>query len=117
MLIFAAITASPILVAIGSSSLWLVEVSYLPQLWRLYRLKEADEFSFLFPGLNVLGRVAGLALAITQHSPLFGWFFVTGIILRLALLSEVIYYRSRAKKIKADKASDASLAGVTAAAS
>ena len=117
MLIFASITASPFLVAVGSSSLWLVEVSYLPQLWRLYRLKEAEEFSFLFPGLNVLGRIAGLALAITQHSPLFGWFFVTGIVLRLALLTEVIYYRARTKKLKAQQISEQPLVGFSAAAS
>ena len=83
---------------IGTIGLYLVEASYLPQLWRLYRLKEADEFSYMFPGLNVLGRLAGLALAISHHSQLFGWFFVVGITLRLALLGQVVYYRTVAKR-------------------
>ena len=94
----ATIASHSFVTLLGSVGLYMVEVSYLPQLWRLYRLKEADEFSFLFPGLNIVGRLAGLYVAIATHSPQFGWFFVVGIILRLALMSEVVYYRSRSKR-------------------
>lgn len=99
MTLFAMI--SPMFSGLGVASLWLVEASYLPQLWRLYRMKEADEFSFLFPGLNILGRLAGLAMSVSQGSQVFGWFFFTGIVLRMALLGEVIYYRTRSKRIQA----------------
>ncbi|MER3474878.1 MAG: hypothetical protein C4335_12845 [Armatimonadota bacterium] len=37
-------------------AMWLMEGSYLPQLIRLYRVKEAEEFALLFPLLNVTGR-------------------------------------------------------------
>ncbi len=75
--------------------LYLVEASYLPQLWRLYRLKEADEFSFLFPGLNIAGRTCGVIFSITHHQSVLGWFFVVGIVLRATLLAQVCYYRLR----------------------
>lgn len=78
--------------------LYLVEASYIPQLWRLYKLKEADEFSFLFPGLNIIGRLCGVIASIHSHNATFGWFFFVGIILRLTLLSEVCFYRLRARR-------------------
>ncbi|HEY3779710.1 MAG TPA: PQ-loop repeat-containing protein [Fimbriimonadaceae bacterium] len=87
-----------IITVVGGSGLYLVEASYLPQIHRLYKLKEADEFSFLFPGLNIVGRLFGLALSITQHQPAFGWFFFIGILLRSVLLGQVIYYRTKKKK-------------------
>jgi len=87
-----------VLLLVGKLGIWLVEGSYLPQLWRLYRLKEADEFSFFFPALNIAGRLCGLAVAVDAGSVLFSWFFVVGITLRAALLAQVIYYRGLARR-------------------
>jgi uncharacterized protein with PQ loop repeat len=84
---------------IGGSGLYLVEASYLPQLFRLHKLKEADEFSFLFPALNIVGRLAGVMLSIHDNKPTFTLFFIVGIVLRSALLSQVIYYRTRKKRL------------------
>lgn len=92
----------PILAILGKSGIWLVEASYLPQLWKLYRIKEAHEFSFLFPGLNVAGRLAGVGVAIQTNNAFLAWFFVVGICLRLILLGQVIYYRRRAKRTHLD---------------
>lgn len=89
---------SGFVVYLGAAGLWLVEASYLPQIWRLFKLKEADEFSFLFPGLNIAGRVAGVIYTIEQGSFLLTWFFVVGITLRLILLGQVVFYRASKKR-------------------
>jgi uncharacterized protein with PQ loop repeat len=75
--------------------LYVVEASYLPQLWRLYRLKEADEFSFLFPILNTVGRICGVIYSLTTNEASMAAFFITGIVLRCTLLAQVVFYRRR----------------------
>lgn len=79
--------------------LYIVEASYLPQLWRLYRLKRADEFSVLFPFLNIFGRACGVVCSLMLHQSIFGWFFTFGIVLRSCLLLQVVYYRLRSTRI------------------
>ena len=86
-------------VLLGLLATGLVEGSYLPQLWRLHQLKHADEFSLLFPLLNLIGRLAGLSAAILQHSTVFSGFFLVGIVVRALLLSQVLYYRSLSRKL------------------
>ena len=88
---------------IGALGLWLVEGSYLPQLWRLYRMKEAEEFSLMFSGLNLVGRLAGFAYALTVGQAVFGWFFLVGASLRGVLLFQVFYYRARKRRIDRDR--------------
>jgi len=87
---------------IGASGIWLVEASYLPQIWKLFRMKEAYEFSFLFPALNIAGRLAGLVLSIQHGSAIFTWFFIVGIALRFVLFAQVIYYRAKAHRAAFD---------------
>ena len=93
-----------ILSILGVCGLYLVEASYLPQLWRLYRLKEAHEFSFLFPGLNITGRLFGVVYSASQGQLVITWFFVVGIVLRSVLLGQVCYYRARTRRIHAARA-------------
>lgn len=80
----------PILSVVG---LYVVELSYVPQLWRLYKLKKADEFSYYFPFMNIFGRMCGVIVAMNSHQNIFGWFFLVGIALRTGFLLEVTYYR------------------------
>ena len=87
---------------IGASGIWLVEASYLPQIWKLYRIKEAYEFSFMFPALNIAGRLAGLMLSIQNGSAIFSAFFLVGILLRLTLFGQVVYYRAKGNKAEFD---------------
>jgi len=87
---------------IGASGIWLVEASYLPQIWKLFRLKEAHEFSFLFPSLNIAGRLAGLMLSMQQGMVIFSWFFIIGILLRVTLFAQVVYYRAKSKSASFD---------------
>ena len=84
---------------LGLIATWLVEGSYVPQLWRLYKLKHADEFSLLFPLLNLMGRIAGLAASILKQDAVFSGFFLVGIVVRLTLLCQVLYYRARARRL------------------
>jgi PQ loop repeat protein len=83
--------------------LYLIEASYLPQLWRLHKLKQAHEFSFLFPGLNILGRLFGVAYSLSKGDQVIGLFFIVGIVLRGTLLGQVLYYRARARRLGAQK--------------
>lgn len=78
---------------VGTLGIWCIEASYAPQILRLWRRKEADDISLLFPGLNVLGRVLALIYSIHMGSSVFIFGFMLGIFMRSALLSQVIYYR------------------------
>jgi len=77
----------------GSAGFLAIEASYVPQIARLHRLKRAEEVSFFFPALNVLGRVLALVYALGQHESVFVSGFVMGIALRLVLLGQVAWYR------------------------
>ena len=79
----------------GIIGFWLIEGSYLPQIQLLYRLKEAEEFSLLFPSANLIGRVLALIYAFSRHESVFVLGFALGIVLRLILLSQVVWYRRR----------------------
>ena len=59
-------------------------------------MKRAEEVSFFFPLLNVLGRVLALAYALGRHESVFVSGFVLGIALRLVLLGQVAWYRRSA---------------------
>ena len=78
---------------LGSLGLLSIEVSYLPQIVRLHRLKRADEVSLFFPSLNGLGRLFALAYSLHSHQPVFVAGFLAGLMLRCTLLVQVIYYR------------------------
>ena len=77
----------------GSLGLLAIEGSYLPQLMRLYRLKQADEISYLFPALNLFGRLFAFAYSVSTQNAVFTIGFFVGSCLRLVLLVQVAWYR------------------------
>jgi lipid-A-disaccharide synthase-like uncharacterized protein len=80
---------------LGAAGLVAIEGSYVPQIVRLFRLKKADEISYLFPGLNLAGRLMALAYSIAVGNAVFSVGFFFGAALRLALLAQVAWYRRR----------------------
>lgn len=72
----------------------LMECSYIPQLAKLYQMKEADEFSLLFPSMNFLGRLLAAAYSLSIHQYTLGFGFVFGMAIRFTLMMQVIYYRT-----------------------
>ncbi|HZO90502.1 MAG TPA: PQ-loop repeat-containing protein [Chthonomonadaceae bacterium] len=80
---------------IGTLGFWLIEASYIAQILKLYRMKEAEEFNLLFPGLNLLGRILAVIYAISQGKGVFVFGFTLGIVLRCVLLGQVALYRYR----------------------
>ena len=77
----------------------LVEVSYMPQIARLFRMKEAHEFHLLYPSLNLVGRIVALIGAVALNRPDMMWSFIIGISVRATLLSQVLYYRRREARL------------------
>lgn len=70
-----------------------IELSYLPQIARLHRLKRADDVSYFFPLLNVAGRILALAYSVARGEDVFVVGFLVGVVLRTALLAQVVWYR------------------------
>ena len=80
-------------IIIGTIGMWCIEGSYLPQLLRLYRLKEARDVSMLFPALNLVGRAIVLAYSLHLGEQVMILGFTLGCLMRATLLCQVIYYR------------------------
>ena len=78
---------------LGGLGMLAIELSYVPQILRLGRLKRADEVSYLFPSLNLAGRLCALIYSISTGSSVFGVGFFVGASLRLTLLLQVAWYR------------------------
>ncbi len=78
---------------LGTVGFWLIEISYLTQIRKLYLIKESEEFDLLFPILNVAGRILALTYSVIQHENVFIFGFSLGITLRLILMFQVIWYR------------------------
>jgi lipid-A-disaccharide synthase-like uncharacterized protein len=83
---------------IGAVGLVAIEGSYLPQIFRLFRMKRADEISYLFPALNLAGRILALAYSLSVGNSVFTVGFLAGAALRLTLLAQVAWYRSRSRR-------------------
>jgi len=78
---------------IGTAGIVAIEGSYLPQIFRLFRLKRAEELSLFFPALNLAGRLLALTYSLLTHDTVFTFGFFFGAMLRLTLLLQVIWYR------------------------
>jgi lipid-A-disaccharide synthase-like uncharacterized protein len=74
-------------------------------------MKRADEISYLFPALNLAGRLLALAYSLSVRDSVFTVGFFVGATLRLTLLAQVALYRSRSRR----EASGGSVARVTLA--
>jgi uncharacterized protein with PQ loop repeat len=79
---------------IGVLGMLAIEASYLPQIHRLWAKKRADDVSFLFPGLNLLGRIMAFSFSIHVGQTILGFGFLAGIALRATFLVQVIYYQT-----------------------
>ncbi len=80
---------------LGSLGFLLIEVSYVPQILRLYQMKEAEEFSLFFPSANLAGRICAITYSLAKGDAVFVGGLAVGITLRVVLLSQVIWYRTR----------------------
>jgi len=78
---------------LGTLGLVAIEASYVPQIVRLWRRKQAQDVSLLFPALNLAGRLAVVAYALARDESVFVWGFVVGSLLRATLLGQVLLYR------------------------
>ena len=78
----------------------MVESSYLPQIVKLWQVKETEEFHLLFPTMNIVGRLLAIAYQAHTGGWVFAWGFSGGVILRLIFFGQVIYYRWRLRVIR-----------------
>ncbi|TNE45928.1 MAG: PQ-loop repeat-containing protein [Deltaproteobacteria bacterium] len=78
---------------IGALAMLCIEASYVPQIVKLYRDKNAEDFSIFFPLLNGTGRVFGLIYTGFNGDIVLALGFLLGIALRLTLLFQVWYYK------------------------
>jgi len=77
-----------------------VETCYVPQLARLYRLKDAEEISLIFPTLNVIGRTITVLCLAHAGQRIFAFWITIGLALRASFLIQVIYYRVRRRLLE-----------------
>lgn len=87
----------------GALGFWCMELSYMPQILRLWRRKRADDVSALFPALNVVGRILAFSYAMHQGQAVFALGFLGGSLVRITFMTQVIYYR-RLYTARADSA-------------
>jgi len=80
-------------IVVGALGMWLIEASYLPQIVRLFRRKEAGDVSVFFPGLNLTGRLLAVAYSVHAGTLVLAFGFFFGVLVRLTFLSQVVYYR------------------------
>lgn len=78
---------------LGSLGIWLIELSYVPQITKLYRRKTTQDISLLFPGLNLAGRLLAMGYSMAIGEQIFAIGFMLGSLMRATLLFQVIYYR------------------------
>lgn len=88
---------------IGALAMLCIEASYVPQVVKLYRIKNAEDFSIFFPLLNGTGRVLGLIYTGLNGDIVLAVGFSMGIFLRFMLLVQVWYYK-RKKRLERQEA-------------
>jgi uncharacterized protein with PQ loop repeat len=83
---------------IAGVGMWLMELSYVPQLFRMWKIKDARGISVLFPSLNIVGRF--LAMLYTWHAGelVLATGFMVGWTLRVMFLSQIVYYQQKNNK-------------------
>ncbi len=75
-----------------------IEASYVPQILRLQRVKEATEVSVLFPALNLFGRLCAVAYAVHLQDTVLAVGFLVGIFLRATFFAQVVAYTPPAER-------------------
>ncbi len=86
---------------LGVIGMWMIEGSYIPQLVRLYRIKDAEDFSPWFPLLNFLGRLCAVIYTVHRGDWVLAFGFLMGMGLRATLLGQVVYYKRRTRLMRA----------------
>lgn len=76
-----------------------VETCYVPQLARLYKMKDAQEISLFFPSLNVIGRTITVVCLTHVGQNIFAFWIMIGLLLRFMFLAQVVYYRWRRRML------------------
>jgi len=72
-----------------------IEGAYVPQLFRLARLKEANAISLFFPALSVVGRLMAIAYMAHRGENIFAFGICIGVMLRGTFLAQAVYYKWR----------------------
>lgn len=78
---------------LGTLGMICMEASYLPQIFRLYRIKRAEDVSTFFPALNVGGRTMAMTFALLSNQTVFSIGLMFGILIRLTFFGQVLWYR------------------------
>ena len=78
----------------------MIEGSYVPQIVRLYRVKESYEISLFFPSINLMGRLLVMLYSAAIGERVLALGFLAGVALRTLLLFQTLYYRWRSRRIE-----------------
>jgi hypothetical protein len=73
----------------------MIEGSYVSQVVKLYRTKQASDFNILFPLLNASGRLLVVMYTISKSEVILAVGFLFGLGIRFVLLGQVLYYQKR----------------------
>lgn len=76
-----------------------IEASYVPQILRLWRVKEASEVSVLFPALNLFGRLCAVSYALHLGDTILAVGFMVGIVLRATFFAQVVLYTPKDERL------------------
>lgn len=90
-----------------------IESSYVPQIGRLFRIKEAEEISLWFPAANLFGRLLAIGYTLSRHDMVLAAGFMVGVALRTVFLGQVLYYRYRHRRLGGVRASSLRPAGIS----
>lgn len=85
---------------LGVIGMWMIEGSYIPQLIRLYRIKDAEDFSPWFPLMNFMGRLCAVIYTVHRGDWVLAFGFLMGMGLRAILLGQVLHYKRRTRLMR-----------------
>lgn len=71
----------------------IVELAPLPQIYKLNKIRKADQMSVGFAVALALGRLMGLPYAFDKGAAVIGWGLLVGAVLRIILLLQMLHYR------------------------
>jgi uncharacterized protein with PQ loop repeat len=102
---------------VAGLGMWLMEFSYVPQLYRMWQVKDARGISLLFPLLNVTGRFLAMLYTWQAGELVLATGFLVGWTLRMSFLFQIIYYRWQAYQREHEQTAHSLLLGRAAAVS
>lgn len=84
---------------VGALGIVIIELSYVPQIVRIIRRGSAEDVSAVFLAMNVAGRICAMAYAMSRGDGVFTLGFTVGSFVRATLLTQVLVYRLRARRV------------------